>query len=94
MITIEGWIYGQKDWDGTYWYTFFSGSGFDMPSYFKVCPFVINAELPANHDNYSAQLETLKANKQRVLAENEMREQKAEEFIQQHLAIENKMEAA
>jgi len=87
-ITLEGAIYGEKNYDGTYRYTFFrSVCRGGLRSLFFVCEHAIEFDLDEKFSPYMAQLEVLKANRENVLADNQMKLQDAEEAIQNHLAI-------
>ena len=95
-VLIEGAVFGEKDWNGGYRYMFYTGNFIVsednanpwMPSgMFLVTTHSFTVEIPTNFNPYAAQLECLMAQKKSVLAENELRLQRAEEAIQQHLAI-------
>jgi hypothetical protein len=90
-IEIKGWIFAVPNCveQGKFNFTFFN---FDvtqqMPDYVKVCEHKIVTELPADFDPTLAQIEALKAQRERVRAELGRRIAEIEDQIGRLTAIE------
>lgn len=90
-ITIKGFIFWQKyDWQDAPSFVHREFDASNDKDMIKVCPHDIEVEIPNDFDPVPGQVEKMRAEKQRILAEAHVKAQNIEQQIQELLCIEYK----